>query len=83
MAEKNEEDRLRTAESNNNGDGSTTTSSSIATTTMVPVVTLDDVNKGKPIRLQVKVMVPVHDHPNVCIVSCTFPFQLTNILPSW
>ena len=27
--------------------------------------TLLDIHKGKPIRLQVKVLVPVHDHPNV------------------
>lgn len=27
--------------------------------------TLLDVHKGRPIRLQVKVLVPIHDHPNV------------------
>lgn len=27
-----------------------------------------DVHKGKAIRLRVKVLVPVHDHPNVCIL---------------
>lgn len=29
-----------------------------------PIITID-VHKGKPIRLQVKVVVPIHDHPNV------------------
>ena len=27
-----------------------------------------DVHKGRPVRLQVKVMVPVQDHPNVRLV---------------
>jgi hypothetical protein len=30
--------------------------------TLIPIL---DVHKGRPVRLQVKVMVPVHDHPNV------------------
>jgi hypothetical protein len=29
---------------------------------LIPIL---DVHKGRPVRLQVKVMVPVHDHPNV------------------
>lgn len=32
----------------------------------LPIITLD-VHKGEPIRLQVKVMVPIDDHPNVCV----------------
>lgn len=28
-------------------------------------VTIVDVHRGKPVRLQVKVLVPTNDHPNV------------------
>jgi len=32
---------------------------------LIPIL---DVHKGRPVRLQVKVMVPVQDHPNVSLI---------------
>lgn len=43
----------------------TTDSGSNFAITNVPIL---DVHKGRPLRLQVKVVVPVNDHPNVCII---------------
>lgn len=40
-------------------------SSGISSSVQLLPVTVLDVHHGKPVRLQVKVIVPVADHPNV------------------